>query len=77
MRIPIFEHRLKKVIGTKTITDFSNESGISRTTINYWLKGERLPNAKQLITLSNYSGLTIDYLLGLSDYSLVKFEVSK
>lgn len=41
----------------------SKDTGISDQLIGYWKKGEKLPSAENLMIISNYFGVSIDYLL--------------
>lgn len=38
-------------------------TGISDRLIGYWRKGEKLPGAENLLTIANYFGVSVDYLL--------------
>lgn len=50
-----------------TAYKISKETGISDRLIGYWRKGDKLPGAENLITLANYFGISVDYLLGRTD----------
>ena len=41
----------------------SKATGISDRLIGYWRKGEKLPGAENLLTIANYFGISVDYLL--------------
>lgn len=41
----------------------SKDTGISDRLIGYWRKGEKLPGAENLLTIANYFGISVDYLL--------------
>ncbi len=41
----------------------SKETGISDRLIGYWKKGEKMPSAENLLTIANYFGISVDYLL--------------
>ena len=45
----------------------ADEMGIKRETLRNWELGKREPKTKDIIKLSNYYGVSSDYLLGLSD----------
>ena len=49
-------------------TDLGNALGVSDVTVGYWCHGKRIPPLQQVISLSEYFGVSIDYLVGLSDY---------
>lgn len=38
--------------------------GVSAPTVSDWEAGKKFPNAKNLVQLSNYLGVSTDYLLG-------------
>lgn len=61
----IFAQMLTNIMNEKKISAYkmSKETGISDSLIGYWKKGERVPNAENLILISNYLEVTIDYLL--------------
>ena len=48
-----------------------SEIKVSSGTLTKWKKGT-LPSAENLITLSSYFGVTVDYLLGLSEKVTLK-----
>ena len=60
-----FAQIFNKVITEKKISAYkmSKDTGISDSLICYWKKGERMPNAENLIVISRYLGVSIDYLL--------------
>lgn len=69
MRLPEFTKRFRTLVDDYGgVSKLSDNSGISRTTINFWYNGERTPGAEYLITLSQSLGVSVDYLLGISDY---------
>lgn len=41
----------------------SKDTGISDRLIGYWRSGEKLPGAENLLTIANYFGISVDYLL--------------
>lgn len=47
--------------------DLAKETGISQSAIAKWELEKTEPTASALITLSQYFGETVDYLLGLQD----------
>lgn len=53
-------------------TNLSRETGIPIPTINGWLTKDKNPRAEQLITLSKYYNVTVDYLLGLDERAASK-----
>lgn len=73
-----FSERLKKLRGSKTLKEVAEGIGISHTSLVYYEKGQRTPEAKMLYKLCKYYGVSSDYLLGiennLSDYERLKRE---
>ena len=53
------------IMTTKNLTAYkiSKDTGISDRLIGYWRKGDKLPGAENLLTLANYFGISVDYLL--------------
>ncbi len=41
----------------------SKETGISDRLIGYWKNGDKMPSAENLLTIANYFGISVDYLL--------------
>lgn len=58
--------RLKTLLKRKGISqrELARETGITPAQISRYMSGARKPSGKTLITLSNYFGVTTDYLLG-------------
>ena len=56
---------LNNLMESKSISTYkmSKDTGISDQLIGYWKKGEKLPSAENLMIISNYFGVSIDYLL--------------
>lgn len=50
----------EKGINTNILT---KETGLSNGMISKWARGAQMPSAENLIKLSNYFGVSIDYLL--------------
>ena len=48
-------------------TEFAKSLNMSQQTVSYWLNGSRVPDASNLAIISRKTGITVDYLLGLSD----------
>ena len=53
----------------KRLTEISQETGISYSTLGNYNQGTRTPNAKNAQILADYFGVSIPYLLGLDDTS--------
>lgn len=56
---------LDKLMTEREISAYkiSKATGISDRLIGYWRKGEKLPGAENLLTIANYFGISVDYLL--------------
>lgn len=65
----IFAKRLGSVLRETGITKNAIEEDgiISRESLHYYLKGEKMPGARILQSLCSYMGVSADYLLGLSN----------
>lgn len=68
--ITILQKRLAQLRREKNLTQqqLSYELDVSRSCIASWENGTRLPNTMQLNILAQLYDVTVDYLLGLSDY---------
>lgn len=64
-----FAHRLKELREEKGVTqqDIGKLVNTSKMAISHWEKGHSEPSIAQLISLSNYFGVTVDYLVGKTD----------
>lgn len=62
----MFTEIFEKLLETRTITPYklAQATGISNGLISGWRKGNVLPSAENLIKLSDFFNVTIDYLLG-------------
>lgn len=56
---------LDKLMSERDVSAYkiSKATGISDRLIGYWRKGEKLPSAENLLTIANYFGISVDYLL--------------
>lgn len=65
----MFAEIFVQVLEKKNISAYrlSQETGITQGMISYWKSGERMPSAENLITLADYFGCSVDYLLGRTD----------
>ena len=61
-----FGERLKELRLEKTISqvDLAKEIGVGKSIISLWEKNECEPTLSKLIALSDYFGVTIEYLAG-------------
>ncbi len=54
-------------ISGKLQKELAQELGVTDNTVSYWCSGARHPNIPQLIRISEFLGVSTDYLLGVSD----------
>lgn len=56
---------LDKLMTEKKVSAYkiSKETGISDRLIGYWRNGEKMPSAENLLSIANYFGISVDYLL--------------
>lgn len=70
----IFIERLNELINDRcaaahtNLNAISKEIGINQPTLFRYLKGEREPGIENLAKISNYFGVSADWLLGLKQY---------
>lgn len=64
-----FKERLKELRIDKGLTfdQLSKVTGLSKSALNYWENGVRIPSAQAVVTLAKFFNVTTDYLLGLED----------
>ena len=63
----IFLARLHVAKGKMGITEFARKCGLSQPLMSMYFKGIRTPGAEHLRKICQESGVSADYLLGLSD----------
>lgn len=68
-----FTERLKELRTEKDINqvELSAEIGVSKGIISLWESGLREPGMYSLIQLAKFFDVSIDYLVGISDYPFV------
>ena len=66
-RLPILRQRLIELQGEKTHEEFARVVGITRQTMGFYLRGERIPDSETLIQICERCDVSSDWLLGLSD----------
>lgn len=66
----LFNQRLKELKEEKNIMlkDLASDLGYSSSKLSYYLNGNNEPSYDDLIKISNYFGVSIDYMLGTSVY---------
>ena len=64
-----FAKRLKELRDEKGLTqqEIGNLVNMSKMAVSHWEKGHSEPSIAQLICLSNYFEVTVDYLVGKTD----------
>ncbi|MBR1975002.1 MAG: helix-turn-helix transcriptional regulator [Clostridia bacterium] len=64
-----FKERLKELRQEKNLSqqDLGNLVNMSKMAISHWEKGHSEPSISQLIILSNYFEVSVDYLIGKTD----------
>ena len=65
-----FKERLKELRIERNITqqELGHLVNMSKMAISHWEKGHSEPSITQLIILSNYFEVSVDYLIGKSDF---------
>ena len=60
--------RIRELLDERSMTpqDLSYETRINAGVISRWLRGAVMPNARSIITICTYFGVSSDWLLGLS-----------
>lgn len=59
--------RLNELQGNRSNAQFAQDIGISRNTVNFWLTGQRIPDAGSLKTIAQKCAVSVDWILGLTD----------
>jgi transcriptional regulator with XRE-family HTH domain len=61
--------RLRKVMKARgeTRIKLAEATGISRQSVGYYVTGESAPNTEKLALIAEHYGISVDWLLGLSD----------
>ena len=65
--VPAFQKRLSELKGDMSLIDFSNQFGLTRYTVSFYLHGERVPDIMTLYMICDHYDVSSDWLLGLSD----------
>ncbi len=67
-QIPKFQKRFGQLADKyPNKTDFAKALGITQQTVNYWINGERVPDAHYLKIIAEKTGKSVDWLLGISE----------
>lgn len=65
-----FKDKIKELRTEKNLsqTELATKLKVSQSAVTKWECGRTEPTASALIKLSEFFGVSVDYLLGLSDY---------
>lgn len=64
-QVPGMSERLNELMRQyDSQADFAKALGISRQTVGFWLNGERVPDAANLLIISEKTGKSVEWLLG-------------
>lgn len=71
-----FSTRLKSLRQEKQITgeQLGKHLNVTKTAVSYWENGKNFPGEDMLVEIANFFGVSIDYLLGNSDYKFNNHE---
>lgn len=69
MDLTLVAKRITNEIERKGMTkkDFGVAIGASDVMVSYWCNGKRTPSLQQIVDMADYFGVTVDFLVGLSD----------
>jgi transcriptional regulator with XRE-family HTH domain len=68
-------HQVRKIIGLK-LEDLATQSNVSQSSFYRWNENT-LPNVNTLSRIAQVLGVSTDYLIGLSDETILKFDGGK
>lgn len=57
----------RELRGYKSQQSFADAFGVAQSTVGNWEAGKRRPNMEAIKRLASFLGVTVDYLLGLTD----------
>ena len=65
----IFGERLRELRKEKnlSIVELAKDLNVGKSIISYWERGENEPSLSSLIAISQFFGVSIEYLAGLED----------
>ena len=69
MENKVFAERIKKLRIEKKMTqqELGSKFGLTSTGVSYWESGKAIPNMEMMNKLSDFFGVTIDYLIGKNE----------
>lgn len=67
--LPIFSQRLKELRMERSLGQvaLAESIGVSKAVVSMWETGKRESSMTSLIALANFYGVSIDYIVGLTD----------
>ena len=67
--LPILSQRLKELRMERYLGQvaLAESIGVSKAVVSMWEMGKREPSMTSLIALANFYGVSIDYIVGLTD----------
>jgi len=67
-----FRSRLAEIVEVfGTQAEFSRVIGVDRSTVSRWLAGTAVPDMQKIITICESTGVSSDYMLGLTDRKVI------
>jgi repressor LexA len=66
--------RIRELMDERDINQvaLSRITGVTQPTVSQWFSGERNPPLKRLRTIAEYFGVTVDYLIGGTEYNFIR-----
>lgn len=76
MKVTTFRERFSDLIDEsgKTLTSIAKDLHVSNQTISAWRTGVRSPKAPTILTIANYFGVTVEWLMGFDFEKMQKKE---
>ncbi len=63
----IFAERMRELRGDRSLDDVAQQIGLNRATLGYYETGKRHPDAEILKRIADFYGVSLDYLVGISE----------
>jgi len=75
----MFAQRLKQLRAEKKLTqiDLARDIEVTQSTVGKWETGARTPDAETLKKIADYFGVSVDYLLGGSEITILARHLSE
>lgn len=71
----IFRDRFDNLRGDRSNTEFAKFLGLSRQTVGFYLNGDRMPDAYNLVKIAEKCGVSTDYLLGIAEIGTPSLDI--